>query len=79
LLLDEPVAALSVKETKKVLDTIRSFKDKKLASVIIVAHNIYQIYSIVDKFIVMARGKKIGDIIRKDVEPEDIIEMITSS
>jgi len=75
LLLDEPTAALSVKETEKVLTTITNLR-KKGASEIIVAHNIYHIYPVVDKFVVLDRGIKIKEVNKKDVSPKDVIEVI---
>lgn len=75
LLLDEPTAALSVKETEKVLTTIANLR-KKGVSEIIVAHNIYLIYPVVDKFVVLDRGIKIGEVNKKDVSPKDVIEVI---
>jgi simple sugar transport system ATP-binding protein len=75
LLLDEPTAALSVKETEKVLDFIGKVKEQGL-SVIIVDHNIYHIYPIVDKFVILDRGIKIAEFRKDDLSPEDIIQTI---
>ena len=77
LLLDEPTAALSVKETKKLLDFIEKVKKRGL-SVIIVDHNIYHIYPVVDKFVVLDRGAKIAEVLKNEALPEDIIKMITT-
>ncbi len=55
LLLDEPTAALSLKETDKVLKFAESVREKGLSE-IIVDHNITHIYPIVDKFVIMERG-----------------------
>ncbi len=75
LLLDEPTAALSVKETEKVLDFTGKVKEQGL-SVIIVDHNIYHIYPIVDKFVILDRGIKIAEFRKGDLSPEDIIQII---
>jgi simple sugar transport system ATP-binding protein len=72
LLLDEPTAALSLKETDKVLKFAESVREKGLSE-IIVDHNVYHIYPIVDKFVIMGRGRKITELRKDDVSAEDVI------
>lgn len=76
VLLDEPTNALSITETRKVLDFARSVRDKGMSE-IIVDHNIHHIYPIVDRFVVLRRGRKVAELIKDDVTPEDVIEAIT--
>ena len=75
LILDEPTAALSVKETRKVLDLILEAKAKGL-SVIFITHNIYHVYEVADKLTLLEHGKKVGDFNKKEVTPEEIIDII---
>ncbi len=75
LILDEPTAALSVKETRKVLDLILEAKERGL-SVIFITHNIYHVYEVADKLTLLEHGKKVGDFVKKDVTPEEIIDII---
>jgi simple sugar transport system ATP-binding protein len=75
MLLDEPVAALSAKETNKVMGSIRTVADQG-GSVVIIAHNIYQIHPIVDRFYVLSRGRELGQFKRGEVTPEEIIEIL---
>ncbi|MEM3407372.1 MAG: ATP-binding cassette domain-containing protein [Candidatus Aenigmatarchaeota archaeon] len=77
LILDEPTMALSVRETGKVLELIRKAKQSGL-SVIFITHNIYHVYSVADRFIILNRGVKIGEFKKEDVTPEDISEIIAS-
>ena len=72
LLLDEPTAALSLKETDKVLTFAESVREKGLSE-IIVDHNINHIYPIVDKFVVMGRGRKVTEMRKAEVSVEDVI------
>jgi simple sugar transport system ATP-binding protein len=72
LLLDEPTAALSLKETDKVLKFAESVREKGLSE-IIVDHNINHIYPIVDKFVIMERGRKVTELQKADVSAEDVI------
>jgi len=77
LLLDEPTAALSIKETDKVLGYIKKAK-KEGMSVVFITHNVYHAYPVCDRFIILNRGVKLGDFSKKDVTPENLIEMIAS-
>jgi len=72
---DEPTAALSVKETEYVLEYIRSLKAKGI-SVVVITHNIYHVYDLADRFVILDRGKKIGEFVKAEVTPQDIIEVI---
>ncbi len=76
LILDEPTAALSVKETRKVLELILEAKKRGL-SVIFITHNIYHVYQVADKFTLLEHGRKVGDFEKNTVKPEDIIDIIS--
>jgi len=75
LVLDEPTAALSIKESHKVLDYVNSAKERGL-SVIFITHNIYHVYSVADRFTILEHGEKIGDFNKDEVSAEDIIEIV---
>jgi len=76
LLLDEPTAALSVRETQRVLRFAEESRDRDV-SVIIVDHNIHHIYPIVDKFVILERGKKLAEMRPEDASAEDVIKTIS--
>lgn len=75
LVLDEPTAALSIKESQKVLDYVTSAKERGL-SVIFITHNIYHVYSVADRFAILEHGEKLGDFNKDEVSAEDVIEII---
>ena len=75
MLMDEPVAALSVRETNKVLGSIRAIASQG-GSVVIVAHNINQIHPIVDRFYVLSRDRELGQFKKGEVTPEEISEIL---
>ncbi len=75
LILDEPTAALSVRETRRVLDHILDVK-KQGVSVIFITHNIYHVYEVADRIVVLDHGRKIADLKKEEVSPEDVIEII---
>jgi len=80
LILDEPTTALSVRETEKVLDFIKSLK-KEGVSVIFITHNIYHVFDVADRFEILDHGINIGSLARHDAtagtcSPEIIMEII---
>jgi len=77
LILDEPTMALSIKESRKVLELVEKIRQQGL-SVIFITHNIYHVYSIADRFMILNRGVKLGEFYKEDVTPEDISEIIAS-
>jgi len=78
LILDEPTAALSVGETKKVLEHIVNVREKGI-SAIFITHNIYHVYEVADRFVVLEKGVKVGDFEKKDVTPQEIMNMIAKA
>lgn len=77
LILDEPTAALSIKESQKVLDYVLEAKERGL-SIIFITHNIYHVYSVADRFTILERGCKVAELSKSDVSAEEIIEIIRS-
>ncbi|RLE60125.1 MAG: sugar ABC transporter ATP-binding protein [Thermoprotei archaeon] len=75
LILDEPTASLSVRETRRVLDHILEVKEQGV-SVIFITHNIYHVYEVADRIVVLDHGRKIADLIKSKVTPEEVIEII---
>jgi len=76
IVLDEPTAALSVKESKKVLEFIRNVK-KEGISVVYISHNIYHSYEVCDRFLLMNHGAKLGEFVRNDITADDLISIIS--
>jgi simple sugar transport system ATP-binding protein len=77
LILDEPTSALSVGETRKVLDYTLAAKERGL-SVIFITHNISQVHAVADRFTIISRGLKLGDFTKADVSEEEVANMIMS-
>ncbi len=76
IILDEPTSALSVKETRKVLDYIGEAKRRGL-SVIFITHNLYHVYPVSDRLVVLDHGRKVGDFARDAVSIDDLVNLIT--
>ena len=77
IIMDEPTAALGVAETKKVYEFIHQLKEKHL-SVIIISHNINEVFSVADRFMVMKTGSLVGIKRKEDTSIDDIVGMIIS-
>ncbi len=65
IILDEPTNNLGVDETKGVLRFVRGARDSG-HSCILIAHNIYHVFQVVDRIIVLRRGKTVAD----DIDPK---------
>jgi simple sugar transport system ATP-binding protein len=76
LLLDEPLAALSVREVNKVQELIK--EASKRVAILYISHNIYHVYSIADRFVILDRGIKIGEFEKKDTTVEDLMRIIST-
>ena len=77
LILDEPLAALSVRETREVLRQVEKVRESGV-SVIFITHNVYHVYPVAERFVMLDKGIKIGEVYKKDASPEDIIEIIAT-
>ncbi|MBN9315737.1 MAG: sugar ABC transporter ATP-binding protein [Devosia sp.] len=78
VILDEPTAALGVRETGQVLEVIRSLREQDV-SVIIVSHNMQQLMSVADRITVMRLGRSIATRTVKDTEVNEIVGLITGA
>ncbi len=78
LILDEPTNNLSVKESQKVLQFVQELKNQGISSIFI-THNLYHVYPVADRLVVMNRGKKIGDFKRKETSIEELTKLMTLS
>lgn len=76
LILDEPTSALSVAETRRVLDHILEVKEKGL-SVIFITHNVYHVYEVADAYTILRHGKKVGTYRKGELSINDIAALIT--
>jgi ABC-type sugar transport system ATPase subunit len=78
ILMDEPTAALGVAETRAVEDVIFGLKKQGL-TILVISHNLDQIFRITDGIWVMRRGRVIGYRETPKTRPEEIVGMITGA
>jgi ABC-type sugar transport system ATPase subunit len=78
VIMDEPTAALAVAETRKVLQLIRRLAEGGRA-VILISHNMHDVFEVVDRIVVFRRGRKIAERRRSETDPEEVVSLITGA
>jgi ABC-type sugar transport system ATPase subunit len=78
LLLDEPLAAMGVKESTMILDVIGRLKEKGDVSVIIVAHNYAQVFDFCDRINLLQNGKISFDQKTSETSVEELTSLVVS-
>jgi simple sugar transport system ATP-binding protein len=73
IILDEPTMGLSLKETRRLLDFVRGIKEAGKAAIFI-DHNIFHVYSVADRVVVIDRGKVAGEFMTKDISLDDLMD-----
>lgn len=75
VLLDEPTMGLSLSETRKTLEFIRSIKQAGRSAVFI-DHNVFHVYPVVDRLVVLDRGHVAGQFAQSDVTLDELVERL---
>jgi simple sugar transport system ATP-binding protein len=78
VLMDEPTAAISVRQVAEVLELIRRLKHQGVA-VILISHRMPDVFAVSDRIIVMRRGAKVADKATVESSPEEITGLITGA
>jgi len=78
VILDEPTAALGVRESGQVLEVIRDLR-KHDVSVIVVTHNMQQLMEVADRVTVMRLGRSIANRVVKDTNVSEVVGLITGA
>ncbi len=78
VLMDEPTAAISVRQVAEVLALIKRLKDTGHA-VILVSHRMPDVFEVCDRVAVLRRGMKVADKHIDDTSPEEVTGLITGA
>lgn len=78
VIMDEPTAALAVKETEEVLKLIIQLKERGL-SVVFISHVLQEIFSATDRIVVLRSGKKVGDKKTEETNMEETIRLMVGT
>jgi len=77
-IMDEPTAALGVQETEQVENIIRTLKSQG-ESLILVSHNMRQVFDLVDRIIVFRRGRMVANLNKSETDGQDVVAYITGA
>jgi ABC-type sugar transport system ATPase subunit len=75
ILMDEPTAALGVRESRKVLDLIRHLRSGG-TGVVVISHNLQHVFSVADRILVLRRGRVAGLREHAQTTPDEIVKLI---
>src|SRR5690606_28307590 len=78
LLLDEPTAALGVRESREVLELIRRLSARGL-TIGMASHNLEHLWQVCNRVVVMRRGRKVADLPSAATNMEEVVAYITGA
>ena len=78
VLMDEPTAAISVRQVAEVLALIRRLKDQGVG-IVLISHRMPDVFEVCDHVLVMRRGAKVAEKPVRDTSPEEITGLITGA
>jgi simple sugar transport system ATP-binding protein len=78
VLMDEPTAAISVRQVVEVLALIRELRAEGMA-VILISHRMPDVFAVADRVIVLRRGRKVADKAVGATSPEEVTGLITGA
>ena len=72
IILDEPTMGLALRETDRVLNFVRDFRDQG-KSAIFIDHNIFHVYDVADRFVILDRGQVAGQFTKAEITQDELI------
>ena len=78
VLMDEPTAAISVRQVAEVLNLIKRLRDQGV-TVVLISHRMPDVFTVADRVIVMRRGTKVADRTIAQSSPEEVTGLITGA
>jgi simple sugar transport system ATP-binding protein len=78
MIMDEPTAALGVSEQRKVLMIVKTLRDQGIP-VILISHNMQDVFAVADRIIVMRRGRKVGERQAKSTTVDEIVSLMVGA
>jgi simple sugar transport system ATP-binding protein len=78
VLMDEPTAAISVRQVAEVLNLIKLLRDQGIA-VVLISHRMPDVFTVADRIIVLRRGRKVADKKISASSPEEVTGLITGA
>ena len=77
VILDEPTAALGVAQTEQVLELVSRLAEQGL-SVVLISHNLHDIFAVADRITVLRLGRNVGIYERMQTTQQEVVHAITA-
>jgi len=78
VLMDEPTAAISVRQVAEVLDQIRRLRDHGIA-VVLISHRMPDVFAVSDRIVILRRGRLVADKPAGHSSPQEVTGLITGA
>lgn len=78
VILDEPTAALGLRESRQVLDLVRQLRDEGNA-VILITHNMEHVVELADRAVVLRQGRKVGELKPERANRQELVSLIVGA
>lgn len=75
LILDEPTAAMGIKESRKIIDLILRLKEQEIP-MILISHSVPIVFEVSDRIVIMRQGQIAGELRTADANHEDIVSLM---
>ncbi len=75
LIMDEPTASLSAKESKILFEIINKLREKGV-SIIYISHRLEEVYELSDRLTVLRNGEKVALLTKEQINPKDVIRLM---
>jgi len=77
LIFDEPTNNLGPEQQRRVIDLIKRIRDEYNVSIIVISHSISHVFELADRIVVLRNGVIVGERLKKDTNPNEIVSIIT--
>jgi ABC-type sugar transport system ATPase subunit len=78
LIMDEPTAALGVGERTNILNLIKKLREQGV-SVILISHNLTDVFAVTDRLVVLRRGVKIRELLTRETSESELVQLMIGS
>ncbi len=78
VIMDEPTAALGVPEQRKVQELIHTLRNQGVP-VLLISHNLQDVFAVADRVVVMRRGKKVGDLKAAETNGDQLVGLMVGA
>jgi len=75
VILDEPTAALAVREVEHVLDLVHNLREQQIGLVFI-SHVLQEVFSVADRIVVLRKGKKVADLVTQETSLDAVVNFM---